>query len=53
MIAREHQRQGFGRAAMFEMIDWVRELGLPRMITSVVDGNTAAFRFYKGFGFAL
>jgi diamine N-acetyltransferase len=52
MIAREHQRQGLGRAAMHKVFDWVREQGLPRLFTSVVDGNTAASRFYESLGFA-
>ncbi len=52
MIAREHQRQGFGRAAMHQVFDWVRAQGLPQVFTSIVDGNTAASRFYESLGFA-
>lgn len=52
MIARQHQRQGFGRAAMEKVFDWARAQGLPRVFTSVVDGNTSASRFYESLGFA-
>lgn len=52
MIAKDHQGQGHGRAAMLKMLDWVRMRGLPRVYTSVVEGNSAALRFYESLGFA-
>jgi hypothetical protein len=37
---------------MLKMFDWVRMRGLPRVFTSVVEGNLGASRFYGSLGFA-
>lgn len=51
MVDRAHQREGYGRDAVLQAMDWARARGLPRFLTSVVpdvEGN--ALPFYKGLG---
>lgn len=50
-IGAEHQGKGHGRAAMGWLIDWAKTRGNPRMMTSAVETNTAALRFYESLGF--
>jgi diamine N-acetyltransferase len=50
MIGAEHQRKGYGRAAMALAFDWARGRGNPRFSTSAVPENAVALRFYESLG---
>ncbi len=52
MIAAEHQRKGYGRAAMAHVIEHIRSLPNAKKITlSHVEGNDEAGGLYKSVGF--
>jgi len=53
MIGAEHQRKGYGRAAMAKVIDYVRLLpNAKELHLSHVEDNTEASAFYGSLGFA-
>lgn len=52
MIGQDHQRKGYGRAALAEALRMVRETGkFDLMHLSYVPGNTAARELYYSMGF--
>ncbi|MCP4600725.1 MAG: GNAT family N-acetyltransferase [Proteobacteria bacterium] len=52
MVAAEHQRRGYGRAAMLEVISRLRNTpGCLRIRTSFDPPNTVADALYQGLGF--
>ena len=51
MIAKEHQRKGYGRAAMGHIVRIAKELGLPRISIAAVPSNEAAIGLYEKLGF--
>ena len=53
MIDKKYQRMGYGKAAMQNVINYVKEKYKPNEINlSFVQGNEAAENLYKGVGFA-
>lgn len=52
MISAPYQGKGYGRFAVGLCFDWARGMCLPRMVTSAVEGNTAALKLYESAGFA-
>ncbi len=50
MIGSEHQRKGYGKAAMHLAFDWARMRSKSAFQTGVVPGNDAAMRFYEALG---
>ena len=52
MIAAEHQRQGYGRAALRQVIDMLKAQGETELFLSYEPENTGGAAFYRGFGFA-
>lgn len=53
MIDREHQRRGYGRAAVEALVDHVRTRpGARRLLVSHVKGTERLARFYQSIGFA-
>ncbi len=53
MIAGEHQRHGYGRAALGLVIERVRSLpGARELLASCVPGEGSPRPFYEGLGFA-
>ena len=52
MVAKEHQHHGYGRAAMLEVINRLRNTpGCVRACTSFVPANTVADALYTSLGF--
>jgi diamine N-acetyltransferase len=50
MIGSDHQRKGYGTAAMHLAIDWARTRKNSAFQTGVVPGNDAALQFYEALG---
>ena len=51
IIDAQHQRKGYGREAMRQVIDLVRADGAAEIITSYVEGEGNPFPFYERLGF--
>lgn len=52
MIGREHQRKGYGRAAIERLVERVREFpSATELKTSVIEGEGGPLPFYEGLGF--
>ena len=51
LIDHEHQGKGYGRRAVEQVIDLVREAGGTELITSYVPGEGNPFAFYSKLGF--
>ncbi len=52
MIDREHQGKGYGRAALTQAIEEIKQIpGIEKISISYVHGNAAAKKFYASFGF--
>ena len=52
MVDREHQGKGYGRAALTQAIDEIKQIpGIEKIAISYVHGNAKAKQFYAGFGF--
>jgi diamine N-acetyltransferase len=51
LIDERHQRRGFGRAAMAQIIDLVREDGARELLTSYQPGEGGPWPFYQRLGF--
>ena len=51
IIDAQHQRQGFGREAVQQVIELVRADGAAELITSYVEGDGNPFPFYERLGF--
>jgi diamine N-acetyltransferase len=50
MIGSEHQRKGYGKAALNLAIGWARTRKSSAFQTGVVPGNNAALQFYEALG---
>jgi len=52
LIDKKYQGKGYGKAAMLEVLSYVKDVLNPKIFrTSVVPGNDAARRLYIGLGF--
>jgi len=51
MIDHHHQSKGYGTSALNLLVGMARELGVPRISSSVVNEDGAALPFYEAFGF--
>ncbi|MCU0507981.1 MAG: GNAT family N-acetyltransferase [Anaerolineae bacterium] len=51
MVAGPYQKMGFGRRALEQVFDTVREQGASEFITSCVPGEDGPERFYRRLGF--
>jgi diamine N-acetyltransferase len=51
MIAGEHQRNGYGRAAMEQVITLLKIEGVTELFLSYAPGNSGGAQFYAGLGF--
>ncbi len=51
LIDRNEQRKGYGSAAVDLIIDWARDIGVPRMLIQAVPENTVALELYENKGF--
>ena len=51
LIERRHQRQGFGRAALAQVIDLIRADVAEELLTSYHPGEGEPWPFYRSFGF--
>ncbi|MCB2223368.1 MAG: GNAT family N-acetyltransferase [Actinobacteria bacterium] len=51
MVAAEHQGNGYGRAAMEQVVDRVRRQGAAHLLTSYVPGEGSPGGFYHRLGF--
>jgi diamine N-acetyltransferase len=51
LIDERHQRRGYGRAALAEVVEIVREAGATELLTSYVTGAGEPWPFYERFGF--
>lgn len=52
LIDERHQRHGYGRAAMAQVIDLVRADGAAELLTSYQPGEGGPWPFYQRLGFA-
>jgi RimJ/RimL family protein N-acetyltransferase len=52
MVAREHRRQGAGRALMAAAEDWARGVGVSKIELHVFPYNAAALALYESLGYA-
>lgn len=51
LVGADHQRKGYGKAALEWSIDWARERGRPRVSIEVEPGNASAMKLYTDLGF--
>ncbi len=51
LIDRRHQRQGFGREALTQVVDLLRADGVRELLTSYHPGEGEPWPFYRRFGF--
>ena len=51
LIDQHHQRRGFGRAALAQVIDLIRADGATELLTSYQPGDGEPWPFYQRFGF--
>lgn len=51
LIDRRHQRQGYGRGALRQIIEIVRKAGATELLTTYATGEGEPWPFYKRFGF--
>ena len=51
LIDQRHQRQGFGREALSQVIELIRADGARELLTSYHPGEGEPWPFYRGFGF--
>jgi diamine N-acetyltransferase len=51
LIDERHQRRGYGRGALAEVVEIVREAGATELLTSYVTGAGEPWPFYERFGF--
>lgn len=51
MIDKSQQSKGYGTQALKLLVEKARELGMPTIISSVVQEDGAAMPFYEAFGF--
>jgi diamine N-acetyltransferase len=51
LIDERHQRRGYGRAALAEVVEIVRDAGATELLTSYVTGAGEPWPFYERFGF--
>jgi RimJ/RimL family protein N-acetyltransferase len=51
-VLREYWRQGMATALMEKALQWAEQRGVTRVELTVMEGNSAAKRFYERFGFA-
>lgn len=51
MITHQHQGRGYGEAAMVELINHLKALGIPELYTSYHLGEGSPERFYRKLGF--
>ena len=48
-----YRRQGHGRAALLQVEEWARGLGLPEVALNVAGGNKSAQALYRSLGYAV
>lgn len=51
LVDRMHQRRGIGGAAIHAVVAQLRDMGVPRLYTSCVEGIGSPRPFYEGLGF--
>jgi putative acetyltransferase len=51
MVAKQHRRQGIGRALLEAAVDWARGAGVLKLELHVFPHNRAAIALYEQFGF--